>query len=1145
MQSALSFCAVFETLESRWLLSQSTLYPTDDAYVRDGTYANTNYGSDTQLIIKNDSSANYSRRTFLKFDLSDMDDVTDAKIRLFGDSASSTQLPIVSLGAASATWNESTITWNNQPAETSPVLATTPVATGTDQWYEWNVSEYVQQERAAGRDSVAFVLKGDVTSTTQFTFQSAEAASNKAELLVTTSDTLAAPTQLVASGVALFRVALSWNDLSVNETGFKIERKTGSGGTWSQIATVGANVTSYNDDSVSGGSDPFFYRVRATDGGAVNSSYSNVSSALAQPSHTATYFAVDDTYVRDGGSYDYSNFGSDNPLWVKKHNVGYTRQTYLKFPISDIHPVDPISSVKVRLYGSASASQASLPVAIHSVSDASWAEGAVTWNNKPAGSQSALTSVTVSGTSKQWYEFDVTSYVAQQRDAGADYVAFLLKGVNTDANQVTFDSEEDALEPPELRVVTAPVAVNAPSDLTATSISSSSVTLAWDDNSNNETAFELQRKTASEGQWEDLDTEIDPNTTSYTDNTVEADEEYIYRIRATAGGSTPSPYPSAFAVSTEQPTPPQVLVSNYLIDTASHRISIQFNEDVSQSLADEDDLTVQNVADGNPISATLEGDWWNTQTLTATFTLPGVLETGNYRAVLDAQDVTDSAGTPLASDHTFDFYFKLGDADHDRDVDLSDLGQLATYYGQTGGAIYAQGDFDYDGDVDLNDLGTLSTYYGGALAAPPDLDLFEDANLDGIHDNSEAAERIESTEPTPLTLRSYGAPTKLALVLDGVQGDETLSFGFDPTQQQLYYDAAGTQPIPANTSLALSNFGLSGPGTAVVYGSALVDGPLMGGLSMSLSGMAQGLSALVGGTIAFAGDGTGATGGVEDQDGSQLLTNRDNFAFNNNTKFLLVGFAGHTQSLGKDGQGRVWDVNENSGVYKFAQKAKNSNFATTVFPEDPGNDNALEIEFCGDGVLGYESRDNGARTGGAYAFIKKAVIDGKVTKLGLFGYSHGGGAVNLLTQLLVRTATNGDTLHDPDFAARFQGVIWTGYIDAVKLDYFPNLGPLGNARGNTAPENTVPLTPHHFNVYQASTEFGEPHGGPMTNDPNPIHADIQRDEQLDEGDPHSLYHWNKPAKGQPGIEFHSAVQDGPGINDSMWDKFFAAYDTES
>jgi len=65
-----------------------------------------------------------------------MDDVTDAKIRLFGDSASSTQLPIVSLGAASATWNEGTLTWNNQPSETSPILATTPVATGTDQWYE-------------------------------------------------------------------------------------------------------------------------------------------------------------------------------------------------------------------------------------------------------------------------------------------------------------------------------------------------------------------------------------------------------------------------------------------------------------------------------------------------------------------------------------------------------------------------------------------------------------------------------------------------------------------------------------------------------------------------------------------------------------------------------------------------------------------------------------------------------------------------------------------------------------------------------------------------------------------------------------------------------------------------------------------------
>lgn len=58
-------------------------------------------------------------------------------------------------------------------------------------------------------------------------------------------------------------VRLDWTDNSTNETGFKIERKTGDAGAWSQIGTAGANQTSYEDRAVA--ADTFYsYRVRAT-----------------------------------------------------------------------------------------------------------------------------------------------------------------------------------------------------------------------------------------------------------------------------------------------------------------------------------------------------------------------------------------------------------------------------------------------------------------------------------------------------------------------------------------------------------------------------------------------------------------------------------------------------------------------------------------------------------------------------------------------------------------------------------------------------------------------------------------------------------------------------------------------------------------
>jgi hypothetical protein len=61
---------------------------------------------------------------------------------------------------------------------------------------------------------------------------------------------------------SIYRVTLSWEDQSSNEQGFKIERKTGINGTFSEIATVGSNVTRYTDTEVRPATI-YFYRVRA------------------------------------------------------------------------------------------------------------------------------------------------------------------------------------------------------------------------------------------------------------------------------------------------------------------------------------------------------------------------------------------------------------------------------------------------------------------------------------------------------------------------------------------------------------------------------------------------------------------------------------------------------------------------------------------------------------------------------------------------------------------------------------------------------------------------------------------------------------------------------------------------------------------
>jgi hypothetical protein len=94
----------------------------------------------------------------------------------------------------------------------------------------------------------------------------------------------AAPSNLNAATVSGMGIKLTWTDNSTNETGFAIERasynKNGRLGSWSQIATVGAGVTSYNDTSVNSRTS-YDYRIRSYNSAGYSSYvYANQSKVL-------------------------------------------------------------------------------------------------------------------------------------------------------------------------------------------------------------------------------------------------------------------------------------------------------------------------------------------------------------------------------------------------------------------------------------------------------------------------------------------------------------------------------------------------------------------------------------------------------------------------------------------------------------------------------------------------------------------------------------------------------------------------------------------------------------------------------------------------------------------------------------------------
>lgn len=85
------------------------------------------------------------------------------------------------------------------------------------------------------------------------------------------------PSNLFTTAISIIQIDLSWTDNSYGETGFKIERKTGTAGTYSQIAIVTADTESYSDIALIE-STAYYYRVRAYNSSS-NSSYSNETNA--------------------------------------------------------------------------------------------------------------------------------------------------------------------------------------------------------------------------------------------------------------------------------------------------------------------------------------------------------------------------------------------------------------------------------------------------------------------------------------------------------------------------------------------------------------------------------------------------------------------------------------------------------------------------------------------------------------------------------------------------------------------------------------------------------------------------------------------------------------------------------------------------
>jgi hypothetical protein len=276
-------------------------------------------------------------------------------------------------------------------------------------------------------------------------------------IVPTTTASLVAPSDLLATRGPGYQVGLAWNDNATGETAYIVERRSDNAPSWAVIASLGANATSFVDANVAAGR-VYEYHVKASAGGA-SSQYSNIAGTAFAPATpgTLTATAVSGRQV----NLSWGNVSGELGYKIERSTAG-----------------------------------------------GAWQQFAVTGA-------------------------DVTSYqdTGVQPSTAYQYRvrAYNYGGNSPYTNAVAVTTPTAIAQPPA-----------APSGLTGVAVSPWRVHLHWYDNSNNETAFVIQR--SLDGfNWSTLG-QVAANVTSVADVSPNRRTTYYYRVLALneAGYSAPT-----------------------------------------------------------------------------------------------------------------------------------------------------------------------------------------------------------------------------------------------------------------------------------------------------------------------------------------------------------------------------------------------------------------------------------------------------------------------------------------------------------------------------------------------------------------------------------------------------------------------------
>ena len=412
--------------------------------------------------------------------------------------------------------------------------------------------------RVEGLDSGNNVIyRGEVTSVVLVKGKATDAGDVLMQAINPIPDS---PSSLQATVLSSSQIILTWTDNSDNESGFKIERKEGTGGSWAEIKDISSNTANYTDAGLAC-ETTYYYRVKSyNDEG--NSDYSNESNAKTQTCPTSIPSApsnpqaavvsaseinlswTDNSNNEDGFKIErkveggtYSQFGAVGSGVTAYHDTGLTCETRYFYRITSYNGLGDsgysteINTITSTCPTSAPTAPSGLTATIVSNTqiDLDWTDKS---NNedvfkieRKTGSGGTYSQVGTVGAGVVFYPDGGltcgTTYYYRVRATNS-------VGDSGYSNEILNKTSACPLTPPSV-----------PSNLQATAISSSQINLTWTDNSGNEDGFKIERKTGSGGTYGQIGT-VGGGVVAYSDTGLTCGSTYYYRVRAynTVGDSS-------------------------------------------------------------------------------------------------------------------------------------------------------------------------------------------------------------------------------------------------------------------------------------------------------------------------------------------------------------------------------------------------------------------------------------------------------------------------------------------------------------------------------------------------------------------------------------------------------------------------------